>query len=307
MDLQQNQNYNFNYPTTNFNEILIQNGSGKQNDCSAPAIIELKDENQLPINNNAEEEKFVMYQYEPNNLSEVSDELVVDTLPPKYRFFKDNFGKVVCDNVTTMWINRFGFSFLTKPSNDENNFFLPLHREEGFQITDWSEDKTKNLITRELMTNFVDQFNDTSEIVKILKYRSPKRVLLWFLPLIILILFCAYLMHYRDPYEIKDIAICLFVCVVLSMLVLVRYLAKMGTWERDENMEILELLPKIGPFISHWNENLFLPRGLYVIVPLNLRYIQFVLDRKVKFTLKDHAFPEDLRSKLIQRDLSFQR
>ena len=50
-------------------------------------------------------------------------------------------------------------------------------------------------------------------------------------------------------------------------------------------------------FLKNWNMQYFLPNNIYVIVPRNLRYLQFVLDKNIKFSLENHLYPYDIVSK----------
>ena len=47
-------------------------------------------------------------------------------------------------------------------------------------------------------------------------------------------------------------------------------------------------------FINKWNIQYFLLNDLYVMAPRNLRYLQFVLKRNIKFSLENHPYPDDL-------------
>ena len=57
----------------------------------------------------------------------------------------------------------------------------------------------------------------------------------------------------------------------------------------------------MGKFIKKWNNEKFLPTGIYVLVPINLKYVQFVLDKNIRFCLSNHQFPvhlkEDIKGK----------
>jgi len=58
--------------------------------------------------------------------------------------------------------------------------------------------------------------------------------------------------------------------------------------------EIIIATSGIENFFNSWNNEYFLPQGCYVMAPRNLRYIQFVLDSNVKFSLEDHPYPADI-------------
>jgi len=45
----------------------------------------------------------------------------------------------------------------------------------------------------------------------------------------------------------------------------------------------------IENLLNKWNNEYFLQNGLYVMAPKNLKYLQFVLDSNIKFTLDDHT------------------
>jgi len=65
--------------------------------------------------------------------------------------------------------------------------------------------------------------------------------------------------------------------------------------ESDLNKAIINQTEGIENFINVWNNQYFLPNGLYIIVPKNLQYVQIVLDSKIRFSLEDHMYPADLR------------
>ena len=51
----------------------------------------------------------------------------------------------------------------------------------------------------------------------------------------------------------------------------------------------------IDKFINKWNNENFLPNGIYVLVPINLKYVQFVLDKNIRFCLSNHKFPLSIK------------
>jgi len=69
-----------------------------------------------------------------------------------------------------------------------------------------------------------------------------------------------------------------------------------GTDKSDSivDKKIITETDGIENFFSSWNTQYFLPNGLYVMAPRNLKYLQFVLDSNVKFTLENHGYPHDL-------------
>jgi len=53
----------------------------------------------------------------------------------------------------------------------------------------------------------------------------------------------------------------------------------------------------IESFFSNWNNQYFLPNGIYVMAPRNMKYLQFVLDSNIQFSLENHAYPYDIVSR----------
>jgi len=58
--------------------------------------------------------------------------------------------------------------------------------------------------------------------------------------------------------------------------------------------EIITATGGIENVFNTWNTQYFLPQGCYVMAPRNLRYLQFVLDSNIKFSLEDHVYPYDI-------------
>jgi hypothetical protein len=63
------------------------------------------------------------------------------------------------------------------------------------------------------------------------------------------------------------------------------------------DFEIITATNGIENLFNQWNSQYFLPNGLYVMAPRNLKYIQFVLDPNTCFQLENHAYPFDIMPK----------
>jgi len=83
----------------------------------------------------------------------------------------------------------------------------------------------------------------------------------------------------------------LMACCVVGIFAIVMCAAK-GEFSVDK--EIITATSGIENFFNNWNSQYFLTQGCYVMAPRNLRYIQFVLDSNIKFTVEDHGYPYDI-------------
>ena len=56
---------------------------------------------------------------------------------------------------------------------------------------------------------------------------------------------------------------------------------------------LIRIIIDRGNFLK-WKTQYFLMNSQYLMAPRNLRYLQFVLDKNVKFSLENHPYPDDL-------------
>ena len=106
-------------------------------------------------------------QFSPTNIPASDNPIhVVRLLSPTERVLKgEMYAYVKCPNVTTMWIENSGFSYLSKYTNDQNYFFLPL-KKTGFSLETWNESFTKNKVDRSSMQQFVTNVNNEGKVIQ---------------------------------------------------------------------------------------------------------------------------------------------
>ena len=246
-------------------------------------------------------------QYQPNNFSDNCIQHLVRTLPPTERKNLNEYCFVKCPNVTTAWINSYGFSYLTSFSNDENYYFCP-RTDYGFNLNSWTERSTNNKVTREKLKEFIVQLNTQFKISQNIQTArnaiKKRRLIFSLLTIINLILFIiclgAWMDFFPDYLYLKDGSIvlamfCSIFCGFMfffSLFCCCKYSFAKNNYVVDKIL--ISKTDGIENFINSWNNQYFLPCGLYVMAPRNLNYLQFVLDNNIKFSLQDHPYPFDL-------------
>jgi len=83
-----------------------------------------------------------------------------------------------------------------------------------------------------------------------------------------------------------------FVCCVSGITRLLYQSDKVKDYFIDK--EIVTNISIVENLINDWNNKCFIPNGMYVMAPLNLKYLQFVLDPNIKFVMENHQYPFDL-------------
>ena len=244
--------------------------------------------------------------FEPSIFSSSSQNQIVRVLPPNERINKSDYSYVKCKNITTYWINGFGFSFLTNILLDPVHFFLLLTGK-GFNISTWNENLTRNKVSRDKMEEFINQVNRESNIevniVKGKKHIFLKRfitLLFFFISLVLLIV--SLILVIQNEKKAKPDETTKFVNVFLLPIAIVSMTMFLPIFilymqRRRKEFEITKNIITISGMdnlINNWNTQYFIQNGLYVIVPRNLIYLHFVLDTNLKVTLQNHCFPDDI-------------
>jgi hypothetical protein len=245
-------------------------------------------------------------QYIPNHFNQSSTSHVVRCLPPSDRQWTTDYAYVKCPNVTTCWVSSYGFSYLTSFSNDQNYFFVP-RTENGFTMETWNESATKNKLSRDKMNDFFFQLNSQYNISQKVKDSTSswkrKRNILTITTFVLLAITVVCLVgwinelgRYRSDVARMIIFLLgwifgLTACCIVGIFAIVRCYSKA---EFSVDKEVITATGGIENFFNNWNSQYFLQQGCYVMAPRNLRYIQFVLDSNIKFSVEDHAYPYDI-------------
>jgi len=290
-----------NYQNPNLpNSVNNEPTATKKND-----IVDSQDDMRISIveNNEPKENSLIRSPYQPNHfINQNCVTHIVRKLNPSESFNTSSFAKVRCDNITTMWVDSIGFSYLTTTANDQNYFFLP-QKEKGFDLEGWDDSNTNYKINRNQISNFVGEinnvFNNGNHVEEAtLKYkRSFKKCLSLFIVsmLIFIVSFLFFLLKKFPRFKTLFIIvfpISLFLsCIFLSFLLIYYFSNAFKIYERTK--AILTHTTDVERILNNWNFQVFLPCGLYVIIPRNLAYIQFVLHSNIRFLMEDHSYPYD--------------
>jgi len=245
---------------------------------------------------------------QPNIFNHNSVTHVVKITPPTQRYQSNEFALVRCKNITTSWIASYGYSYLNEYANDINYCFL-TRQDNGFDVNQWSETLTRSKVNKQQMTDFLYQVNTNGELaaktVRAKQNVSSKRTtccslfVLSFLAFVACItMYIMNLSNYRNysvPLSILlmlGYVFCLVICCTTGFISLFYMSDKAKDYFLDK--EIISNISTMENLINDWNNKVFIPNGLYVMAPLNLKYLQFVLDSNVKFVMENHQYPHDL-------------
>lgn len=222
------------------------------------------------------------------------------------RYSDSEFSYVKCKNITTFWIEDTGFSYMNNPEQSEDHFYLFLTHE-GFNTDFWNEKVTQNKISTQLMLQFIDNLNTIiNNGTEINSKRSgllnKARLFLIFSVcffLVAIMFFILLIMSLSDFQGDKFVVLMIgeLISAMGFVILLLMGLRKMKKAEYILNKYIYMNYKIVEEFITKWNEEKFLSVGIYVIVPRNLKYIQFVLNKNVRFCLTNHKYPNDLSRK----------
>jgi len=188
-------------------------------------------------------------------------------------------------------------------------FFLP-RQDMGFSVNNWNEHLTKNKINRQQMNDFIYQVNTVGQVTeklakgKQMVYSKKKTCCTAFVLGFIAFVVCLTLFIYNTtkPYRnfsltmhlitLLGFVISFFVCCVSGITRLLYQSDKVKDYFIDK--EIVTNISIAENLINDWNNKCFIPNGMYVMAPLNLKYLQFVLDPNIKFVMENHQYPFDL-------------
>ena len=232
-------------------------------------------------------------QYQPSHFSSGCKEHVIKILRPVKRRYYQNYSYVICPNITTTWLKSYGgFSYLTSYSNDENNYFFPLTNE-GFKLDiTWTDQDTKFKVSREKLSQFIYDLNNEFKIPEYIykaksKFKIRNLIFLFFAILALILVILQLIFYYSGGWIITIIV------ALISMVGLFFNYWREYQIELDENL--ISNTNGVENFLENWNVQYFIPNGLYVMAPRNLKYLQFVFDTNLKLIIQNHKFPFDLR------------
>ena len=305
-----NQNNNNQYPNLNNNN---QSNNFQQNQNIQSGTPYSNAYQTVPINTNFQPQtmqintNFTIHpQFQPSIFNSNSVNHVVRALPAIDRKWYNKFSYVKCPNITTSWVDSYGFSYLTAFNNDQNYYFAPL-TDTGVSMSAWNESLTKNKVTREKMTEFIFQVNsqfNLAETVKKAKSVSKKRLicssifsiitLIVFIVSIYLWILGVFQHNYVGIIILTLIWSFSFVCCLMSGVYAIFNCSSEGFKNYEIDKNIINSTQNMENFLNIWNNQYFLPNGLYVMAPRNLKYIQFVLDSNINFSVENHSYPLDL-------------
>jgi len=180
----------------------------------------------------------------------------------------------------------------------------------GFNANNWNENSTKNKISRQQMTDFLYQINTVGQVTekqakgKQMADSKKKSCCTVFASAFVAFAVCLslFIVNSAKPYRSFSLAmhiitllgfvISFLVCCVSGIFRLVYQSDKVKDYYIDK--EIVTNISFVENLINDWNNKCFIPNGMYVMAPLNLKYLQFVLNSNVKFVMENHQYPFDL-------------
>ena len=242
--------------------------------------------------------------YQSTHFSDKCIHNVVKILPPLQVEYWTDYVMIRCPNVTTSWIEFYGFSYLTVLPSDENYFFFPL-TDTGFNLNSWNEYSTKNKITREKLNEFISQLNTKFDLIAKIKTAKTAKTSInidlicsGICTIIALISFIVLIIIGIS--EMNKIYLIFATCCLASFFELwcrfCREIREDTSHIREDTSHLVDRVlisttSGLENFLNEWNMQYFLPNDLYVIAPRNLKYLQFILDKNIKFSLENHDYP----------------
>ena len=237
------------------------------------------------------------------NLKTSTDQIINISEPEEY-YYDRFYAYAKCDIITTFWVKHIGFSYLNNPVNTPDNFFLFLE-DEGLAINNWNEKLTNNKISSQTMINFVEQFNNQINYAKEINHKKLnllKRTKLIYIFaisfLVVSLIFLVFLVIQCFMFDINEFFVLLIGFLISFFGFIVLLFLNLKRQKKTEyilNMFIYLNYTSIDKFINKWNNENFLPNGIYVLVTINLKYVQFVLDKNIRFCLSNHKFPLSIK------------
>jgi hypothetical protein len=218
---------------------------------------------------------------------------------------------IKCNRITTYYVDNYMFSLLTHPEQFEEEYgirsVIIKHRNKQFSLND---DVRLRLGDKIDISTFEEFINRVSNIYKGEAHRTTeklhfKRIMIYvlisgcFLILVVFMLVMAFvfdqlLFDYDEGLGFW-IKLVLFVLLLILLLYFcIRNLINALYVEpqiRKFNrlMNMVQSYPQLQDFLETWNKYVFVPKGLYVYIPLNIKYIHVILDLGKEIKFQNHA------------------
>lgn len=233
---------------------------------------------------------------------ELIEKITVKIEEPIESFTNKLFSFTKCQNITTMKINDFIFSFMNNLENNENFYFINLDKKK-FKFTQINEEDYKFnsmkffKIPSYKIKDFIHEINKTNkpvrkEILKLVDHQIRKnslKVFVFFtLNLIFLTLF--WLFSYfviSDEYKNFVFAVMVLIILMCSIYFIIKI-------KRNKNLDFkiykhfLKNFTKLDRIVSKWNKEFFLKNGIKAELPVGNQYILLISRKNINLILENH-------------------
>jgi hypothetical protein len=222
---------------------------------------------------------------------------------------------IKCNKVTTYFIDQYIFSVLTNPYDFEREYQIPSifiePGKKGFAV----EDLTNSIIAERLEADVINKFtfcvnelyNDTemNYIQKRLRKRKVRSLVICITAGFIILAMVLFAIVFNELLFDDDQGtgfwiklIFFFIFLVILVYLLVRNLIYMAfVYPQLEKYEILShratVVDTLQECLETWNRYVFIPKNLFVTIPLNFQYLHVILDLTKEIRIQNHSIGND--------------
>jgi hypothetical protein len=238
---------------------------------------------------------------------EFFEKIIVETKNPTDKFYSKNYKYVKCENITTIKIDDYKFSYLTNPINQEDFYFIKFSEQSfRFLIEDFSI-YNKNLqkytkIPYQIVKKFIEALNKNLfglevEIKKIRFFYTVKFILKCFLFFLISFSFLVWFgNNAEDFFGIEKnisqnilLALCIFSIMIIIYVIYAFRKSKMVDYHI--NKFFFKKQEDLDPVLYKWNADYFIDKMDYLaVMPRTFNYVMIIMKPNKKLLLKDHDF-----------------
>lgn len=238
---------------------------------------------------------------------EFFEKIFVDTKKPVERFYSRSYKYAKCENITTIKVDDYKFSYLTNPKN-ENDFYFIKYNEDSFrfEIQDFNTYNRSILkytkIPFQIIKKFTESLNKNlfgleEEIKKIKFFYIVRFLLKCFLFFLIFFSLLAWFnIRGEDFFGIESninqyILLVLCICfIAISMYILIKF-RKSKMVDYYINRFLIKKQEELDPILYKWNADYFIDKMDYLaVMPRNFKYVMIIMKPNKKLLLKDHDF-----------------
>jgi hypothetical protein len=214
------------------------------------------------------------------------------------KFYSELYQTIHCDTIATDWLNKkqYSYSYLTNPNNIKNKFYYAI-KCQTYKFNMTVANGLLAYIEINKLSEFLNSFSEllksdiqTNKIRRKISFRYSCCMAWSIIFLLILLTSWVFAFMFFYPYIFFNYIFYPWP-ILIGLFLLSFYFPRRHKQEYKISYHYLLNTARIEQFVNSWNVEYFIPNGVYVTCPRNLKYIQFTIGLNRLMIIDRHEFP----------------